>query len=95
MLRSQHPYLRLHSDEYFDTMDQNHLSAERERIGELDADAKKLQKFNRQRIVACWHDTSPISNASHLQITFCTLYDKAIFYTQEEYFAKTGKNYLQ
>ena len=44
MLRSQHPYLRLHSDEYFDTMDQNHLSAERERIGELDADAKKTTK---------------------------------------------------
>ncbi len=95
MLRSQRPYLRIHSSEYFNAMDENNLSAERQRIGELDADAKRLYDFNRQRVIACWHDTSPISGASHLQITFCTLYDKAIFYTQEEYLAKTGKNFIQ
>ena len=94
MLRSQRPYLRLQTDEYFETLDETVLSAECERIGELDADSKKLRDFNRQRIIACWHDTSKISNASHLLITFCTLYDKAIFYTQNEYFEKEGKPYL-
>ena len=55
--------------------------------------AQTLKTFHRKRHLTCWHDGSSISNHGHLQITFNTTYDKALFYTNDEYFAKTGMHF--
>ncbi|XP_066917211.1 uncharacterized protein [Clytia hemisphaerica] len=93
MLRFQRPYLRIQPDEFYDIMDDETLSLELRRIGEEGKSKLDLKAYQRQRILACWHDTSGICNSSHLHIMFCTLYDRAIFLSQQEYFEKTG-NFL-
>ncbi|XP_066928359.1 uncharacterized protein [Clytia hemisphaerica] len=53
---------------------------------------ERLKNFHRKRHLTCWHDGSSISNHGHLQITFNVTYDKALFYTNEEYREKFHKN---
>ena len=92
MLRFQRPYLRVQPDEFYENLDDETLSLELNRIGEEGKSKSDLKAYQRQRILACWHDTSGICNSSHLHIMFCTLYDRAIFLSQQEYFEKTGNS---
>lgn len=39
------------------------------------------------RTLAKWHDSSSISSASHFLVMLSTVYDPAMFYTNEEYLA--------
>jgi hypothetical protein len=57
----------------------------------LDSEVERLRSYQRKRHLACWHDTSAISNSSHLLIMIHVIYDPAIYLTKEEYHAKTGK----
>ena len=50
-----------------------------------------LRTLQRQRHITFWHDGSTISNHSHLLIVVVILYDNAVFYSNDEYFLKTGK----
>ena len=82
-------------------MDLDALSHEYERLdekfptGETKEELiKKLKFYQRRRSLICWHDGSSISNHGHLLITFSTIYDKALFHTNEEYFTISGKNSL-
>ena len=97
MLLDQVQYLRVQDDNFYDTLDQEQLTQEYERIDEelppnlsLEDLKQDLKKFHRRRSLACWHDGSTVSNHSHLLITFNTIYDTAIFLTCQEYKDKTG-----
>lgn len=59
-------------------------------MNDFEESVAALKELQRQRHLGNWHDTSCISNHSHLLIMFFCMYDKAIFYTDQEYFEKTG-----
>ena len=54
-----------------------------------------LKKLQRTRNLAFWHDCSTVSNHSHFLMMVITLYDKAIFLTDEEFHEKSGKKTLR
>ena len=95
MLKKQKSFLRLKEDLFYEDISNDELCHEFKRIHEVfdpkgKNEATRLKRFQRTRTLACWHDSSSISNASHFMVMFCTLYDPAIFYTDEEYFTMTG-----
>ena len=55
------------------------------------SDVATLKRFQRQVHLACWHDGSTVNNHAHLLIMIMTLYDPAIFYSNDEYRLKTGE----
>lgn len=91
--------MRLKPDEFYDNLTWQEISNEFDRLGmstkttEIGKAASQLKSLQRQRMFACWHDTSCVSNASHFLILICCLYDEALFYTNQEYLEKTGKLY--
>ncbi|XP_057311411.1 uncharacterized protein LOC130649186 [Hydractinia symbiolongicarpus] len=91
------PYLRLHPDSFYENMDNRTLELEYKRLGivydenDSSMSVENLKILQRQRHIGNGHDTSSISNHSHLLVIVFCLYDKAIFYSNEEYFDKTGK----
>lgn len=97
MLQEQEQYMRLFPDDFYENISIEVLRKEFERIDEQFNSSKtkneladQLKLFHRRRHLSCWHDGSSISNHGHLLVTFITTYDKAIFYTDDEYFEKTG-----
>lgn len=97
MLKEQQPYLRTFPDEYYENISNKELEKEYDRIDEKFDSAltkselvDKLKSFHRRRHISFWHDGSSISNHGHLLVTVTTTYDTAIFYTDDEYFEKTG-----
>ena len=44
----------------------------------------------RHRSLAMWHDHATILRNGFIMITVHVIYDKAVFYTNEEYFDKSG-----
>ena len=99
MLKKQEEYLRIKPDEFYDSMNHSTLLEELRRINvsfdhncPIREQIHKLKQFNRKRNLACWHDSSSVSNASHFLVTINTLYDPAIFLTNQEYFDKIGIN---
>lgn len=100
-LRYHREYLRLISDEDYSSMSIEKLEFEFERLDEpfekdlpKDKLIERLKNFHRKRHLTCWHDGSSISNHGHLQITFNVTYDKALFYTNEEYREKFRMYFL-
>uniref|UniRef100_A0A7M6DRJ9 Uncharacterized protein n=1 Tax=Clytia hemisphaerica TaxID=252671 RepID=A0A7M6DRJ9_9CNID len=49
-----------------------------------------LKRFHRHRTIMCWHDTSGIINSSHFLVMFSTVYDAALFLTDDEFFEIAG-----
>lgn len=45
----------------------------------------------RQRSLAMWHDHATILRNGFIMVTLHRVYDAAVFFTNEEYFNKTGK----
>ena len=92
MFQIQRDFLRIKPDIFYDSFNTEELAKEFERISNelpTTSGGAILKKFHRTRTLACWHDSSSISNSSHFMVMFNTLYDPAIFYTDEEYFLKT------
>lgn len=83
-------YWRIFPDEFYESLSKEDLHREWHRLGEDIKSSDALKILHRQRFFACWHDGSTISNASHFLIMFSCCYDPAIFYTDDEYFEKTG-----
>ena len=93
MFKMQKDFLRIKPDMFYTSLEEEELIKEFERLNEKipsTAGGAVLKKFHRTRTLACWHDSSSISNSSHFMVMFSTIYDPAIFYTDEEYFLKTG-----
>ena len=97
LLEKQRPFMRIWNDSFYESMNEHDLLTELRRI---DDDTKfksheeailYLKNLQRRRNLANWHDTSCISNHSHLLVMLICLYDTAIFYTDSEYFELTGK----
>ena len=90
--------MRLLPDEFYDNASMEDLQKEFERLQmEFKSDQEKsvlaaeLKKFHRTRTLACWHDASTVSNSSHFLVLVNLVFDKAVFYTSEELYEKTGK----
>ena len=97
MFKMQKDFLRIKPDVFYESISKDELIKEFERLDDDSATnlpekegATMLKHFQRTRTLACWHDSSSISNASHFMVMFNTLYDPAIFYADEEYFSITG-----
>ena len=91
-------YFRFLDDDSYKNPSFEFLLSEFKRIGvdtspsdDIVTLATQLKSLQRTRTLACWHDTSCISNASHFLVLINCVYDEALFYTDEEYAAKTGK----
>ena len=81
------------------TMDQ--VKYEYDRINEafdvnspLEELVTSIKRMHRQRFLVIWHDTSCVSNHSHLLMMISVLYDTAIFYTDTEFKDKTGETLM-
>ncbi|XP_065639884.1 uncharacterized protein LOC124815982 isoform X2 [Hydra vulgaris] len=93
-------YMRVKTDEEYEKMSRKSIINYLKRINEMqevDQDEKtnnlkiRLKKFERKRHFMLWHDTSTISNHSHVLMTISTLFDPEIHYTSEEYQQKYNK----
>ena len=96
MNRKQQKYFRLFSDIELDEMDDSNIIKELNRIHEYDEfksddELRMIFKLHqRRRFLQFWHDGSTIANHGHLLIMVNTVYDIAIYLTNEEYFLKYG-----
>ena len=61
-----------------------------------DANFEQLQSeiatLQRSRTLAVWHDHSTILQTGYILFAIWVIYDPAVFFTENEYKAKTGKN---
>ena len=77
-------------------MDDSEVIKEPKRINEHDESKSNeesrmiLKLHQRRRFLQFWHHGSTISNHGHLLIMVNTVYDKAIYLTNEEYHLKYG-----
>ena len=92
-------YYRLFSEDDVNNFTRGDLVRELDRINELKDEylnletaclMDKFKSFNGTRNLQFWHDGSCIANHSHLLMAVNILYDKAIFYTDEEFEASNG-----
>ena len=80
-------FMRLNSDEYFETISYDEVVRRLSSINELDqndtfdAMKNKLKRFERTRHLQVWHDGSAIKNHGHIVFCVNVLYDPAVFYT--------------
>ncbi|XP_066926551.1 uncharacterized protein [Clytia hemisphaerica] len=91
MNKAHRNFFRLKPDEFYESLSDETRTNEFERMQEQIGSVDQLKILQRQRTIACWHDGSPISNASHLLVMFCAIYDPAIFLKDDEYFKETGE----
>jgi len=89
--------MRVFEDHHYTNMSLDDLKTELRRIDEpydenksVTQHVNELKRLQRTRSLICWHDTSCISNASHLMILIGIAYSKALYLTDEEYYEKTS-----
>ena len=91
-------YMRLRIDSFYDDFTLQSASQLLKDLNEfkegdsLDEMKMRLKKMERTRHITMWHDASTLANHGHVVFTVNMLYDKAAFYTNEEYKANTGRN---
>ena len=94
MLEEHQSYFRIFSDADNSSITREKLMNELQRINEytdnhfnLDTTELKctLKSLQRSRNVLLWHDTSTLSDHSHLLMLVKCLYDTALFFTDDEY----------
>ena len=94
MLEEHQKYFRIFSDAHYSSMTREKLINELQRINEykdndfnLDTAELKctLTSLQRTRNLMLWHDTSSVSDHSHLLMLVKCLYDTAMFFTDDEY----------
>ena len=99
MLESQFQYMRLQSDEKLEALKHEDIVKFLTRIHEYHSDdltkssqdlLQKMKTFQRPRNLIFWHDGSTLSSHRYILIMVATLYDDAVFMTNEEYFQLTG-----
>ena len=90
-------YMRLFTDDQYEDMNREDVIVELKRIGEFNRDEstdelrRQLKILQRTRHLILWHDTSTISNNSHLLMMVKCLYDPAIHYSDEEFKIKNKR----
>lgn len=53
---------------------------------------EKVRELQRSRNLLLWHDHGTVVGCSYIMITVSVLYDPAMFLSNDEYNAKTGKS---
>ena len=93
MLTDHQKFMRLTSDSEYEKMSKECIINTLKSINEYEDSGKTkqellntLKSFQRTRSLMFWHDGSTISNHSYLLIMVNTIYDNALFYTDEEYY---------
>ena len=97
-LKLHEKYMRLRNDSFYDDLTLQSASQLLKDLNEfkegdsLDEMKMRLKKMERTRHITMWHDASTLANHGHVVFTVNMLYDKASFYTNEEYKANTVRN---
>jgi len=100
MLMKQEQYLRKSSDQFYNELTENELKQRLVELNELYENEhlsvsemrNKLKYIERTRNLLVWLDNSTVANHGYLVCLVTCLYDPAVFLTDQEYKAKTGKN---
>ena len=99
MLQSQFQYMRLQSDEELEALKHEGIVKFLTQIYEYHSDdltkssqdlLQKMKTFQRTHNLILWHDGSTLSSHRYILIMVATLFDDAVFMTNEEYFQLTG-----
>ena len=91
LLKKQKQYMRLSSDSVIKSLPLTELIERLEKVGYKTQDKNHeelctaLATSERSRSLAMWHDHATILNMGFLMITVHTLYDPAVFLTDEEF----------
>ena len=93
------PYMRDNSNSYYDNMTSEDLIARLQELHEYMPEAgvdlqllqEKLKNIERTRHFMVWHDNSTVANHGYLLCLVSVIYDPAVYLTNEEYKAKSGK----
>ena len=88
--------LRIHSDDYYAAMVDAEVRSRLIQLGEDDKRGKesesqskeRLKAIERKRHLMVWGDNSTLLNHGHLLLTVNSIYDEAVYYTNEEMIAK-------
>ena len=98
MTEKHNQYFRLFTEKEYDEMSEETICNELKRINEFTNEKEgreklldHLKSFQQHRNLQFWHDGSCVSNHSHVMMMINSLYDKAIYLTNEEYFMKYNK----
>ena len=100
MLSEHTHYMRDHPDTYYNNLTRQQITARLEELHEYNSDREtmtneqlkeELKRLERSRHLMMWHDNSTVANHGYLACLTATLYDPAVFLTNAEYEAKTGK----
>ncbi|KAL9977472.1 hypothetical protein ACROYT_G014878 [Oculina patagonica] len=90
-------FMKVKPDEYYSEMSREDVITQLTRLNEYNPDdgltkmRKKLQKISTTRHLQIWHDHSTLANTGHIIFTVNCLYDPAIYMTDDEYKAASGK----
>ena len=84
--------LRVHSDDYYAAMTDAEVRVRLSQIGEDDKrgeeseieSRERLKAIERKRHLMVWGDNSTLLNHGHLLLTVNSVYDEAVYYTNEE-----------
>jgi len=96
MLLKHKKFIRQHPDEYYDEMTRLRVVECLKAINEFDDTEgltvmrRKLKRMQRQRHLMLWHDHSTVTNHGHLVFMVASIYDPALYLTNDEYFQSTG-----
>ena len=99
LLKKQEIYMHLSTNTDIQNMNNQQISNFFAHIHQNvpnDANLKQLQSeittLQRNRTLAVWHDHSTIPQTGYILFAIWVIYDPAVFFTENEYKAKTGKN---
>ena len=90
-------FMKVKPDEYYSELSRENVITQLMRLNEYNPDdgltkmRKKLQKMSTTRHLQIWHDHSTLANTGHIIFTVNCLYDPAIYMTDDEYKAASGK----
>ena len=91
LLKKQKQFMRLTPDSVIKSMTSSEIVERLERVGYCKQNTdhgelcEALATIERSRSLAFWHDHATILNMGFLMITVHTMYDEAVFFTDEEY----------
>ncbi|XP_065661972.1 uncharacterized protein LOC136084831 [Hydra vulgaris] len=100
MLKNHKAFMRFRTDQEYLDLSRETIVDSLKRIDEFNDDYDNrsvlhlreiLKKFERTRHLMFWHDGSSLSSHGHILMLISVMYDKAIFFNNDEYYKKYGK----
>ena len=97
MLEEHKPFMRLRTDEEFESLGRDEIIRDLMKIHEFHINdneldtltlLERLMKFERTRNLMTWHDCSTVSNHSHFLMMVSAMYDPAVYFTDDEFYEK-------